>query len=67
MGLIFIPNHIILQRQQCVHIHSRITHFNTGNVYFDVVPNFHVLIFLAKKHMINILALVLQFYFTFIV
>ena len=27
----------------------QIMHYHTGNVYFDVVPNAHVLIFLTKK------------------
>ena len=35
--------------QQCVHIHSQIVHYHTGNGYCDVVPNVQVLIFLTKK------------------
>ena len=39
MDVIFKPKHLIWKRQQCVHIHSQIMHYHTGNVYCDVVPN----------------------------
>ena len=67
MGVIFMPNYLIWQGQQYVHIHSQIMHYHTGNVYCDVVTNFQVLIFLTKKQMINILTLDLQFDFTSII
>ena len=67
IGIIFEPKHLIWQRQKCVHIHSHIMHHHTGNLYCDVVPNVHVLIFLTKKHMINIPTLDLEFVFTFII
>ena len=67
MGIIFTPTHMTRQRQQCVRIHSQVMHYQTGNVSWDVVPNFQVLIFLTKKHMINILERDLQFYFTCII
>ena len=67
MGIIFISKHLIWQRQKCVNIHSHIMHYHTRNVYFDVVPNVHVLILLTKKQMINVPTLVLQFDFTFII
>ena len=34
MGVIFIPNHLIWQMQQCAHILILIMHFHTRNVYF---------------------------------
>ena len=49
MGVIFTPNHMIQQRQQCVHTHSQIMFYHTGNMYCDVVPNFQALIFLNSK------------------
>ena len=30
MGVIFMPNHLILKRLQCAHILSMIMHFHTG-------------------------------------
>ena len=67
MGVIFIPKHLILKGGKSLHIHSHIMHYHTGNLYCNFVLNVHVVIFLTKKQMINILTLVLQFYFTFIV
>ena len=67
MGVIFTPKHMIWQRQQCVHIHSKIMHYHTGNVSCDVVTNVQAQIFLIKKQMINITTLVHQFVFTFII
>ena len=67
MGVIFMPKHMIWQRQQCVHIRSEIIHYHTGNVYYYVVPNVHVLILLTKKQMISIPTQLLQFVFKFIV
>ena len=32
-SVIFTPKHMKLQRQQCVHTHSRIMCYHTGNVY----------------------------------
>ena len=49
MGVIFITNHMIWQRQQCVHILSLIMHFHTGNVYWGIVLNVHISFFLTKK------------------
>ena len=45
MGVIFTPNHMTWQSQQCVHTHSHIMCYHTGNVYCDVVPNVQALIF----------------------
>ena len=66
MGVVFMPKHMTWQRQKCVHNHSQIMRYHTGNVYFDVVPNVQALIFLTSKQMISIPAPVLQFDFTFI-
>ena len=33
MGVIFMPKHMTWQRQQCVHTHSQIMRYHTGNVY----------------------------------
>ena len=33
MGVIFTPKHMEWQRQQCVHAHSQIMRYHTGNVY----------------------------------
>ena len=49
MVIIFTPKHMICQRQQCVHIHSHIIHFHTGNISCNVVPNVQALIFLTQK------------------
>ena len=62
MGVIFMPNHIIWQRLKCVHIHSQIMHYHTGNVYCNVVPNVHVLILLTKKQIVSIPTQSLQFF-----
>ena len=67
MGVIFRPKHMTWQRQQCVHTHSLIMRYHTGNVYCDVVPNFQALIFLIRKEMISIPTPVLKFIFTFII
>ena len=67
MGIIFTTKHMIWKMQQCVHIYSQIIHYHPGNVSCDVVPDVHMLIFLTKKQMINILTLVLQLLFTFII
>ena len=67
MGVIFTPNHMIWQRQQCLHTQSQIMHCHTGNVYCNFVPNFLALIFMTKKQMIIIPTLVLQLVFTFII
>ena len=67
MGIIFTPKHITWQRKQCVHTHSQIMHYHTGNVYCGVVPNFQALIFLNRKQMISIPTPVLQLVFTFII
>ena len=53
MGVIFLPNNMIWQRQKCAHIHSLIVHFHTGNVYWGAVPTVHVAIFLTKKNIKN--------------
>ena len=53
MGVIFMPNHLILQMQKCAHILSLIVHFHTGNVYSDAVSIVHVLILLTKKQLKN--------------
>ena len=66
MGIIFTPKHITFQRQQCVHTHSHIMRYHTGNVYCNFVPNIQALIFLTRKQMISIPTLFLQFGFTFI-
>ena len=49
MGVIFTPKYMTWQRQQCVHTHSKIMRYHTGNVYCNVVPNLQALIFLIKK------------------
>ena len=67
MGVVFTPNHMAWQRQQCVHNQSQIMSYKIGNVYCDVVPNAQVLIFLTRKHMISIQTPVLQFIFKFII
>ena len=67
MGVIFMTNNPIWQSKQCVHIHSMIMHYHTGNLYCDVFPNAQMLIFLTKKQMINIPTLDLQFDFTSII
>ena len=67
MGVIFMPNHLIWQRQKCVHIHRHIMHQHTGNVHCNVLPNVHVLIFLTKKQVISIPKKPLQFVFIFII
>ena len=67
MSVIFMPKHLIWQRQQCERIHSHIMHYRTVNVSCDFVPNFQELILLTKKQMINIPTLVLQLDFTFII
>ena len=54
MGVIFMPNHLIWKRLQCVHIFSMIMHFHTGNVYLDAVLTVHVSIFLTKKQIKNL-------------
>ena len=67
MGVIFTPKHMTWQSQKCVHTHSNIMPYHTGNVYCDVVPNFQALIFLTRKQMISIPTPVLQLLFTFII
>ena len=67
MGIIFTPKHMTWKSQQCVHNHSQIMRYHTGNVYYDVVPNVQELIFLIRKHMIRIPTPVLQLVFTFII
>ena len=54
MGLIFTPQPMIWQSQECLHIHSQIMCYHTKNFYCNVVPNFQALIFLTKKQMISI-------------
>ena len=54
-------------KTKCVHIHSQIMYYPTGNIYCGVIPNFQVLIFLTKRQMINIPKLDLQFNFTSII
>ena len=44
MGVVFNPKHMVCQRQKCVHTHSQIMCYHTGNVYFDVVPNVQALL-----------------------
>ena len=39
IGVIFTPKHLMWQSQQCVHIHSQIMPYHTGNVYCGAVPN----------------------------
>ena len=67
MGVIFIPKHLICQRQTFVHIHIQIMHYHTVNVSCNVVPNFQELILLTSKQIINITTLVNQFVFKFII
>ena len=67
MGVVFMPNIMIWQRQQCVHTHSKIMRYHTENVYCDVVPNIQELILLTRIHIISIPTQVLQFVFTFII
>ena len=64
MGVIFKPNHMTRQKQQCVHTHSQIMRYHTENVYFGIVQNIQALIFLTRKQMISIPTPVLQFVFT---
>ena len=66
MDAIVMPNHMIWQRLQCVHILSLIMHCHTGNLYFDAVLTVHVSIFLTKKHIIGIQTQPPQCGFTFI-
>ena len=54
MDVIFMPEHLLWQRLQCVHIHSLIMHCHTVNVCCNAVINFHVSIFLTKKQIISI-------------
>ena len=54
MGVIFTSKHLIWQMKQCLHIHSQIMRYHTGNVHCNVVPNFQAEIFLTKKQMISI-------------
>ena len=49
MGIIFMTKYITWQRQKCVHTHSQIMHYHTGNVYCNVVSNFQALILLNRK------------------
>ena len=49
MGVIFTPNNMTQQRQKCVHTHSHIMRYHTGNLYFGVVPDVQSLIFLTRK------------------
>ena len=67
MGVISTPNHITWQMQQCVHTHSQIMRYHTGNLYCSVVPNVQSIIFLTRKHIISIPNPVLQFVFIFII
>ena len=67
MDVILAPRHITWQRQKCVHTHSQIMCYHTGNVYCDVVTNIQALIFLTRKHVISIPTPVLRFVFTFII
>ena len=67
MGIIFTPNRMTRKRKQCVHNHSQIMRYNTGNMYCDVVQNVQELIFLNRKQIISILTPVLQLVFTFII
>ena len=66
MGVIFMSNHMIWLRLQCAHIHSLTMHLHTENVYFGVVMNIHVSIFLTKKEIISIQKQHPQYRFTFI-
>ena len=56
-----------MENSKCVRIQIQIMHYHNGNLSCNVVPNDQSLIFLTKKRMINILTLVLQFVFTFII
>ena len=67
MGVISTPKNMIRQRKECVHIHSQITRYHTGNIYYDVVPNVKALIFLTRKQMLSIPTPVLQFVFIIII
>ena len=67
MAVIFTPKHMTCKNQQCVHTHSQIMRYHTGNVYCNVMTNVQELIFLTKKQMISIPTPVLQFVFTFII
>ena len=49
MGVIITPKYMTCQRQKCVHTHSQIMRYHTGNVYCDVVPNVKSSIFLTIK------------------
>ena len=55
-----------MEKANFFHIHNQIIQYHTENVYCNVVPNFHVLIFLIKKQMISIMTQPLQFVFIFI-
>ena len=67
MGVICMPNHMTKKRQQCVHTHSQIMRYHTGNEYCDVVPNVQALSSLTRKHMISIPTPVFQLVFKFII
>ena len=67
MGVIFTPNDMKWQRQQCVHTHSQTMRYDTRILYCDVVPNVKALILLTRKQIIIIPTPVLQLVFTFII
>ena len=67
MGVIFTPNNMTRQRQQCVNTNTQIMRYHTVNVYCDVVPNLQALILLTRKQIIIIPTPVLQLVFTFII
>ena len=66
MDVILMPNHIIWQRQQWVHILSLIMQCHTVNIYCDDVLTVHVSIFLTKKQIISIQTQHPQYGLTFI-
>ena len=66
MDVIFIPNHMIWQRIQCVHILNLIMQFHTENVHYGAVLNVRLSIFLTKKQIIIIHTQKPQLGFTFI-
>ena len=66
MAVIFMPNHLIWQMQQCALILILIIHFHAGNVYCCAVPTVLVLIFLTKKQIKNMTKIHPLLGFTFI-
>ena len=66
MVFIYIKQHLIWKRQQCVHIYHHIMHYYTGNMCCVLVLTPHVLISQANNHISIIKAHVLRYVFMFI-